>query len=808
MRTIFTDLKIGTRVLLRSKMFAFVAIVTLALAIGANTAIFTVVDAALLRGLPYRDSERLVHLWESHLKTGEQREASYPDFLDWKTQNQVFESVAGYNQASVSITENGQPEQLMAGVVTTNFFQTLGVETALGRTFVNDEEKNQEPSVILTHSLWQGRFAGDKNIIGRKISVSGQSFTIVGVLPRSFQFGPVGDAAMWFPLRPTQNQIERRYFHWLKVIAKLKPGVSMEQAKTNMATIGKIIEAGNQQYHKDRSVNVIGLQEQVVGQIKPLLMILLAAVGFLLLVACANVANLVLARSTARQKELAVRLALGASRWDLFKQFFSENLILTVIGGMLGLLLANWGVDFLIASIPASRLSSMPYLQNLTLDTRIILFTLSLSLLTSLVLSLIPTLQISKKDLQANLRDGGRSSLTPMRQRVRFALVVTEVALSLMLLIGSGLMIKSLVKLLQVNPGFDTENLLTFQLFLPLSKYDTPEKRMGFYQQLTDRLETLPGVKGVAKTNTLSLSGANGTGTPTILRDTNQQAPESVLRTVDDNYYQVMGIPLIKGRTFDSATDAMGKTPVVIVNQAFANRVFGGEQEALGQRMTFAFTANQPPFEIVGVVGNEKALSLEDVEKPMIYYAYSQSASSIMNVVVRYTSDQTSLSYAVRSEVGALDRDLPVASMRTMEKMIADSQSTFVRRYPMLLLSVFGIVAMLLAAIGIYGVLAYSVTQRTSEIGVRMALGANALDVFKLIIRQGMFCGLVGVGIGALASIALTRFLGGFLYGVSPTDPQVFIIVALSLLFISFMSCYIPARRATKVDPIVALKSE
>lgn len=807
MRTILKDLKIGARSLQRNTMFASVAIITLALAIGANTAIFTVVDAALLRGLPYKDSGKLVHLWESNLKDPSgQREASYPDFLDWKNQNQVFENVAGYNNASATIIENGQPEQLMAGSVTTNFFQTLGVDPQLGRIFVADEDKATELPVILSHNLWQGRFAGDKNIIGRKISLGSGAVTVIGVMPSGFQFAPLGNAKMWFPLRPSKNQLERRYFHWLKVIARLKPGVSIEQAKSNMAIVGKQIETADQQWHIDRGINVVGLQEQFVGQLKPLLMILLAAVGFLLLVACANVANLVLARSASRQKELAVRVALGANRRDLFRQFFTENLILTFIGGAIGLLLARWGVDLLISAIPAAQLNSMPYLQNLKLDARVILFALSLSLLTSFVLSIIPTLQVSKNDLQDTLKDGGRTSATPMRQKVRFALVVTEVALSLMLLIGSGLMVKSLVNLLQVNPGFNTENLLSIQLFLPRSRYETPEKRVGFYQQLSERLETLPGVKGVAVTDTLSLSGDNGTGVPKILKgDGVQEAPESVLRTVGENYHQVMEIPLLKGRSFAS-TDAMNKPLVVMVNQAFANRVFNG-QEALGQRMTFEFTKDRV-FEIVGVVGNEKALSLDDVEKPLIYFPHAQDGDGIMNVVMRYTTDQNSLGNAVRNEVAAMDKDLPIASMSTMEKTIADSPSTFIRRYPMLLLSVFAGVALLLAAIGIYGVLAYSVTQRTNEIGVRMALGANALDVFKLIIRQGMFCALVGIGIGALSSIALTRFLSGFLFGVSPTDPQIFVLVALVLLFISFMACYIPARRATKVDPIVALKSE
>lgn len=808
MRMIWRDLKIGLRILHRNPSFAFIAILTFALAIGANTAIFTVVDAALLRGLPYKDSERLVHLWESNLKNPtDQREASYPDYIDYKEQNQVFESVAGYNTTSATIIENDQPEQLQAGSVTTNFFQTLGVEAALGRTFQTDEEKSAENPVILSHNLWQGRFAGDKNIIGRKMRLSNQNVTVIGVMPKGFQFAPVGNAAMWFTLRPSQNQIERRYWHWLKVIARLKPGVTLNQAQSNMATIGQQIETIDPKNHEARGINIISLQEQILGKIKPLLIILLAAVGFLLLVASANVANLVLARSIARQKELAVRVALGASRWTLFRQFFIENSILTILGGAMGLLLARWGVDLLVSVIPISQLNVMPYLQDLRLDSRVILFALALSILTSFVLSLIPTLQVSKNDLQTNLSDGGRTSSSPMRQRVRYVLVVTEVALSLTLLVGSGLMVKSLVKLLQVNPGFNTENLLTFQLFLPRNKYDTPEKALNFYSQLTDKLETLPGVKGVATSNTLSLSGENGTGTPTIVRgDSTKEAPESVLRTVNKNYFEVMGIPLIKGRAFD-LSDTADKPLVVVVNQVFANQTFK-DQETLGQRMTFLFTSDQPPFEIVGIVGNEKALSLDDKDKPLIYFPHTQDGARVMNVMLRYTTDSNTLGNAIRNEVNGMDKELPVASMRTMNKVIEDSPSTFVRRYPMLLLSVFAVVALLLASIGIYGVLAYSVSQRTSEIGVRVALGANSLNIFKLIVGQGMLWVGIGVIVGAFASFALTRFLQTFLFEVSATDPQVFLLMTSALLFVSFMACYIPARRASKVDPIVAMKSE
>jgi putative ABC transport system permease protein len=807
--TLLQDLRFGFRMLVKRPGFAIVTIVTLALGIGANSAIFTVVNAALLRPLPYREPGRLVHLWETTPREQfNEREASYPDYLDWKANNQVFEDVAGYTRRSFSLTGRETPERLEGAAVTDNFLQVLGVEPILGRAFRKGEDlPGAERLVLLSYGLWQRRFGGDPNIVGQTLALNGESYAVIGVLPESFQFAPAGTPELWATLNPNDGQVSRRFMHWLNIIARLKPGVSVAQAQAGMGSVAQAIAQGDPQSHTGTAIKVVSLHEQIVGNVRPILLVLLGAVCFVLLIACANVANLLLARSAARQKEIAIRTALGAGRWRLIRQLLTESLLLAGLGGAFGLILAQWGVDLLVARIPASQVKTMPYLQGLTIDSRVLIFTVLVSLVTGLVFGLAPALQSSRLNLQESLKEGGKTSAAPARGRLRNLLVVAEIALALVLLVGAGLMLKSLVRLLSVDPGFNADNLLTMRVLLPIAKYPENAQVATFHQQLIERVESLPGVKGVGSVNILPLLGGN---TATFVPEGRPAPPpgqevESNIRNVNSSYFRVMNVPLIRGRYFtDQDTD---KTPpVLIINQTAANRFFPGE-DPVGRRLIYP-KIELPPFEIVGVVGDEKVTGLDKAVTPVIYGPFLQSPNGSISLVVRTDGDPNSIVRAVRSEIQQLDPDLPVFDVRTMGQIIDNAPSTFLRRYPAFLIGVFAGVALLLAMVGIYGVISYSVTQRTHEIGVRMALGARQGDIFKMVLGQGLILTLVGTACGLLAALALTRFLSSLLFNVSANDPLTYIAVSLPLIAVALLACYIPARRATRVDPMVALRYE
>src|SRR5205085_436642 len=560
--------------------------------------------------------------------------------------------------------------------------------------------------------------------------------------------------------------------------------------------------------HAGTGISLVPLQEEFVGQIRPVLFALLGAVGLVLLIACANVANLLLARSTVRGKEVAIRAALGASRWRLVRQLLTESVLLALAGGALGLVLALWGTDLLVAAIPQAQLAFMPYLRHLPLDTNILLFTFGLSLLTGVVFGLAPALAASRADLQGAMREGGRGSGARRARGARDLLVVSEVALSLVLLVGAGLLLKSLARMLSVNPGFRTENLLTMTVTLPPARYADGARAAAFYQELLRRVSALPGVGGAAEVSNLPLSGDGGTGTPRVLGlpESATEGAESHLRTVSANYFEVMGVPLLRGRGFDER-DRAEAPPVVVVNQTFAERVFRGA-EPTGQRVTFKFTANQPPFEIVGVVGDEKVTSLDARTTPVIYFPVAQGPDGRMSIVARTTAEPEAVAGAVRGVVAELDPGVPVFGVRTMERLISDSRATFMRRYPAYLIAVFACVALLLAVVGIYGVISYAVTQRTRELAIRVALGAQGRDVLRLVLRDGLLLALAGVGLGVCGALALTRLMAGLLFGVSATDPLTFAGVSLLLALVALAACLVPARRATKVDPMVALRYE
>ncbi len=808
MQTLWQDLRFGARALVKNPGFALIAVLTLALGIGANTAIFTVVNAALLRGLPYREPDRLAHLWEmTPQKNFPRREASYPDFLDWR-QCQAFEGVAAYTGGGFTLAGRDVTERIQGARGSANFFSVLGVEPLIGRAFNEGEDQPGAANVVmLTYGLWQRRFGGDSKIVGQTLTLNGAPYTVIGVLPPGFQFALRGGAELWAPYVASEAQRSRRYLHGTKVIARLKPGVSAGQAAAEMRVIGERIAQAHPESHTGTSIIFVPLHEEIVGGVRPILLALLGAVIFVLLIACANVANLSLTRAASRQKELAVRAALGASRWRMTRQLLTESLMLAVIGGAAGLLLARWGVDALIAAIPETRLSAMPYLRDLAIDGRIFAFTAGLSLLTGLVFGLAPAWQSGSQDLHATLKEGGRSSAGGARHRLRGALAVAEIALALMLLVGAGLLTQSLFRLLRANPGFNTENLWLVTTALPAAKYAEDGKVAAFHQQYLARLEALPGVKSVATVSVLPLVGGNTTRF--IVEGETPPPPgqevESNLRDVSASYFRTMEIPLLRGRHFTERDNA-SSPQVVIVNQTLAARVFPNG-EAVGRRLIF--TGNdRTPNEIVGVVADEKLNGPDAKITPVVYYPFLQSPSGVTNLIVRAEAEPANLAGAIRREGLALEPDLAFFGGRTMEQLMENLPATFARRYPSMLIGVFAVIALALAAVGIYGVIAFGVSQRTHEIGVRMALGAGRRDILKLILGQGMRLTLAGIGLGAVAAIGLTRFLAGMLFGVSATDPLTFIVVAAALAVVAMLACWIPARRAAKVDPMIALRAE
>lgn len=806
MESFLKDLRYSLRTLGKKPGFAFVVILTLALGIGATTAIFTVVNAALLRPLPYTQPERLVHLWETTpQKNYAQREASYPDFLDWR-QSEVFEGMAAYRGGGGMMLNSPEgSERIDAGIVSANFFSVLGVSPRLGRVFQDGEDKQGAGRVVLlSHNFWQRHFNGDPKIVGQSIVLSDNGYTVIGILPPNFQFAPRGAAEVWVPFIPAPELAARRFMHWVNVIGRLKPGVTPEQAQAGMQIIAQRIAQEYSESHAGTTIRLVSLHQQFVGNIKPLLLVLLAAVGFVLLIACSNVANLLLVRASARQKEVAIRSALGASAGRLIRQLLTESLLLALIGGAVGLLLAQWGVEALIAAIPNDLLNRMPYLRGLTIDGGVLLFTVVLSLAVSVLFGLAPALQMSKPELQLALKEGGRTSAGASRHRVRNLLVVAQVALALVLLVGAGLMMRSLLSLTTVDPGFNPKNLLTFTLTLPPQKYNTNEKIYTAYQQLLTRLGAAPGVKGVATVSTLPLIGGN----TTRFYPANQPKPapgkdiEANEREISANYFEVMGVRLMSGRSF-SEMDTANSQGVVIINQSLAKQVFPG-QDAVGQSIIEGSGTSL----VVGVVNDEKITGLDAQTTSVVYYPYQQDSKPGLatNFVIRTSADPMSLSNAIRGECLAMEPGASIFFVRTMEQIAATSPATFMRRYPALLIGVFAAVALVLAAIGIYGVISYSVSQQTHEIGVRVALGAQSRNILGLVLKQGMGLAGAGVVVGLAASFALTRLMESLLFGVSATDPLTFAGIALLLVLIALLACYVPARRATKVDAMIALR--
>jgi putative ABC transport system permease protein len=801
MYTFLQDLRFGCRMLLKSPNITLTAVITLALGIGATSTIFSFVNGILLRPLPYPDSDRLVLLDENAPKRGiASMGVSYPDFLDWREQNRVFTGVAAYEGGvDYTLSGSGEPEDVSCTWVSYNTFEILGVAPILGRSFTVEEERWKSGTVvILSHGLWARRFDAKPDVIGRKISFNKRSHTVIGVMPPGFKFPAVSD--LWVPMPPVVGE---RTDHGWSVIARLKPGVSVQQAQSDMTAVARRIEEQNPVTNEGLGVKLIPLREGLAGDYRKALLILMGVVGLVLLIACVNVANLLLARASTRTKEVAIRTALGAGRWRVFRQLLTESLVLGVMGGALGLILAFWGLDLLLAAIPID----LPFWMKFDLDGRVLGFTAGVTLLTALIFGAAPALQASKVDLNEALKEGGRSSSGAGRHRTLRSLVVAEVALSLVLLIGAGLMMRSFMRLQHTGSGFNPENLLTLSLNVPILKYDKMEKFYAFYKELLERIRAMPGVEAAGATSSLPLGGGFWEDSLTVEDHpalSVGQAPTMNFSVITPSYFRAMGIPLLIGRDFNDA-DTGDSLNVTIIDERLA-REYWPNESPIGKRVRFGPPENNEPWHtIVGVVGAVKNESLNLTRRKTVYIPTAQSPVDDMSLAIR-ARDPENLAPAIQRQVKAMDPDLPIINMRTMTEVV--SRSVWQPRLYAILFGVFAAVALALASVGIYGVMAYSVAERKREIGIRVALGAQRRDVLKFVVAQGMTLTLIGIGAGLAAALALTQLMRSLLFEVSATDPLTFVVLAVLLSVVALVACYLPARRATKVDPMVALRCE
>src|SRR5262245_57569017 len=817
MATLWQDLRYGGRMLLKNPGFTLIAVATLSLGIGANTAIFSVANAILLRPLPYPHSDRVVTVWGANpkLNLGLDKIPNSPgQFIDYRDQSDVFEHIAAFNPGDLNLEGKGEPEKLGTTLVTADFFAVLGVKPALGRTFLREEDlPGHNRVVILSHSLWRRRFGGDPAIIGQAITLSGASYIVIGVMPPGFHYPHGTDLPavlqfaaqtdVWAPVAFTPQQINLRYNWAYTVIARLRPDTTLRQARTQLSNIAARNRRQYRQTDANFDVIIVPMQDQIVGDFKSALLILLGAAGLVLLIAYANVASLLLARAVDRQKEIAIRISLGARRLRIIRQLLTESALLSLIGGVLGFVLAFWGAKVIVALAP----DNLPRIKEVSADMRVVSFTLIVPLPPSMICGPIPAWQASKHNLYDSLKEGTRG-VSRRRHYLREALVTAEVASALALLIGAGLMIRSVIRLYQVDAGFDPNHVLTAQLSLPSGRYPKVEQRMAFYQQVIARLKALPGVASVAGTSAIPLSGMEiGAGVLIEGRpqaDSVDKLPLSKSEAVTDDYFRTLGILLIQGRWF-TEQDNKDAPAAVIINETFARRYLPGE-DPIGKRLKVGADPDESWQSIVGIVRDIKHRTLEEEPHPEVYTPYLQTSDWALGIVVRTTSDPRSLAAAVRQAIWAADREVPIFRFATMDEFVSDSVSG--RRFNLTLLSIFAVIALSLAAIGIYGVTSYAVTQRTREIGIRMALGAQRGSVMTLIIRQGMTIILIGVSIGVITAAALARLMRGLLYEVGAGDPLTYIFVTVLLSGVALLACYFPARSATRVDPMISIRHE
>jgi putative ABC transport system permease protein len=801
--------------------FTAVTVATLALAIGANTAIFSVIYPVLLRPLPFRNPDRLVTLGERRHDAGCcSYTASYPDFVDWKRNAKSFQSLAGYAFDAFTLTGNGEPKTLFSAMVTTNFFSTLGVSPVLGRDFVAGEDlpAGSGPTVaLLSYKFWQSDFARDPTVVGRVLHLDGLPVTVVGVLPRDFEFDPAGIVPIWVPMHLNLFEATARGARWLQGIGRLAPGVSLSQAQAEMNAINAQLVREYPEENASVRVNLAPLREEIVGSVRPLLLVLFVAVGFVLLIACANVANLVMSRSLDRRREFAIRSALGASRLHLILQLLIESLLLAFIGAVLGFLSAALGVWLLVRSIPATQLVVMPYLENVGVSFPVLGFVCGITVLTALLFGIGPGLSVSQTPITDVLKDESRGGTSGSRARIRNTLVIGEIALSFVLLVGGGLMLQSLRAMLRQDPGFAPDHVLTFMISLPdsypVSKtwpYSNP-LGLRLTHEFLERLRALPGVVGASATS--SVPATENHSAERFLVKGQMAAPgeeeSSVTRRVEGDYFKLMKIPLLRGRGF-LASDTAEAPWVVVVNEAWVKRYLARGEDPIGKRIRLTRSPEEPFRQIVGVVGDAAEISLAEPPPPVIYLPVNQDSGycAYLTYVIRTSGNPDAMLGAALSTVHSLDPQLAFIEAQSLEDFIGGSSAVFLRRYPFYLIGSFACLALVLSMIGLYGLISYSVLQRTREMGIRMALGAQREDILKLMIRQGVVAALTGVAIGLVAALALTRVMTSLLYGVGAFDWLTFTGVALLLLLIALVASYIPAHRATIIDPMVALRDE
>jgi putative ABC transport system permease protein len=814
METFLQDIRYGARVLAKHKAFTAVAVVTLALGIGANTAIFSVVNELLLRPLPYKDAERLVMLWEVSPEGRHQNNTSRANFTAWREQSKSYEGVAAFSDWRINLTGTGDPEEIAAQLATPNLFRVLGVAPLLGRTLTDEDGQPHAPNVaVLGYGIWQRKFGGDRSIVGKTITLNGAPVTVVGVMPANFEWnvmsksGTGRPAEMWIPLpMPTGDAEGAAHGRFLLVVARLKPGVTREQAEAELKTVESRLADAEPRYNKNYSAEVIPVREQFFGSVRYALWILLGAVGLVLLIACANVANLLLSRAAAREREIALRTALGARRSRIVRQLLTESILLALCGSLLGLALAWWGIKALVAISPRDLIN----LEGVGLNLTVLGWTLAVSLLTGVIFGLAPALEATRVDLNDALKEGGKGAggQSARSRGLRSVLVVAEVALALVLLASAGLLVRSFMRLQRIDTGFNTENVLTMVVRLPGSKYKEDPQYVAFFRRAEEQLRALPGVRGVGIVNYLPLYGGLGSGTGFTIEGRPApppgQGPSTNVRVADAGYFPAMDIPLLRGRRFTDAEDSEPRH-VVIISESLAKEYFPNE-DPLGKRIDVDMFDTPRLTEIVGVVGDARYDSLTDPPQPTVYFPESELTYAFMTFTIRTTGDPSEMAPAARRVISSLDPDQPVSDVRTMRQVMSERIAR--ARFNTLLLGLFAGLATLLAAVGIFGVMNYAVTLRTREIGLRMALGAQPGRVLMLILRQGLLLTLAGIAAGLLGALALTRLMSSLLYGVDATDPLTFAAIVVLLGVVSLVACYIPARRATRVDPLVALRYE
>ncbi len=819
--TLWQDVRYGVRMLLKNPGVTVIVIIALALGIGANTAIFSVVNAVLIRPLPYQESERLIFLNEKSPVLDEMS-ISYPNFLDWRAHNQTFEKMGVYNRASYNLTGAGEAERIVTGQVSADLFSVLRVNALQGRVFTNDEDKpGGTPVVVLSYGLWQRRFGGQTNILGQAITLNGKSYTVIGVMPESYLYP--SRVEMWVPVGQLSDQPSwqsRGNHPGLYGVARLKPGVTFEQADADMNNLAANLEKQYPNTNAGNRVRMRPLMEIFVVDVRRTLWIIFAVVGAVLLIACANIANLLMARATARRKEMAIRTAVGASRWRIARQLLTESILVSMIGGAIGLFLAYWGVRLILYISP----TAIPRAREIGLDWNVLIFTIGVSFVTGILFGLIPAIQAGEVDVNETLKETGRG--TSGRHWLRSSLVVAEVATTLVVLIFAGLMIRSFYKLQQVNPGFSDEHLTSFSVSLPQKKYESIEQRESFFTRLLENIRALPGVESAAAASGLPL-GNNGwqtgftiEGQPIPPRD---QTPLMEACLVTPDYFKAMNIPVLRGRVFTDRDDRshlagrdlskmnpnereIAGVNSIVIDEEFARRYWPNE-DPVGKRVKLGTSEDAPKLQVLGVVGRVKMEGLnQDSGRVQGYFAFNQSPSGGMTVLIKGASDPNQLIASVRNAVKEIDPDQPIYNPRTMDEIRAESVQG--ERLTLTLLSLFAGIALVLAIVGIYGVMSYSVTQRTHEIGIRMAIGARPRDVFRMILGHGMKLALIGIGVGLALAFGVTRFMATLLFGVEPTDATTFGGITAILIAVALLACYLPGRRATKVEPTVSLRYE